>query len=255
MLPFLTEEQAISFILILSRVSGIFIAAPIFDAKYIPAKFKILFALIVSLILYPSIHPIAEPPKTIQTLFILSSGQMIFGFFLGSCISFIFAGLQEAGSLMDIQIGFSMSTIMDPFTRNPVTLIARWYYFLAGMVFFAIDGHHWLFLGLINSFKAVPLDQFILSPKFIEFYIRSFSNILIIAFHVAIPIVSAVILVDVIMGFVARIAPQMNILIIGFPFKIAMGFFILMSITPSIMIFFQKYFNGLQEPLLRMFYM
>lgn len=255
MLPFLTEEQAISFILILSRVSGIFIAAPIFSAQYIPVRFKVLFALMVSLILYPSIQPIAQPLKNFQTLIVLGIGQILFGFFLGSCISFIFAGLQEAGSLMDVQIGFSMSTIMDPFTRTPVTLIARWYYFLAGMVFFAINGHHWLLLGLINSFKAVPLDQFILSPRFVEFYIRSFSNILIIAFHVAIPIVASVILVDVIMGFVARIAPQMNILIIGFPFKIAMGFFILVAITPSVMTFFQKYFNGLQEPLLKMFYM
>ena len=255
MMPFLTEEKAISFLLILSRLSGMFVAAPIFSAKNIPTKYKILFSLVLSAILFPSITPLPEPPKTIPALIILTIGQAIFGFFLGSCISLILTSLQMAGSIMDFQIGFSMSTIVDPQTKSPTTLISRWYYYLAGMIFLGINGHHWLFLGIINSFRAVPLDTLVLSPRFIEYYIRSFSNILTIAFHVAVPIMTAIILIDMIMGFIGKIAPQMNILIVGFPFKIGLGIILLSVMTPATIGFFVRYLNTLQRPLMKMFYL
>lgn len=251
----MTGKAAISFILVLFRISGIFVASPILMSRYIPAKFKLGFSLVVAIILFPSIPQLTEMPKTLAALAVYAAGQLLFGFFVGACVSMLFFSLQMAGTLMDLQIGFGMASMVDPQTREQTTVIARGLNFVAIIVFLVLNGHHWLFLGLINSFKAVPLDRFILSAGFIEFFIRSFSNILIIAYHIALPLIISILLVDVMMGFITKIAPQMNILIIAFPFKIAMGLFVVTIYMPQVMGTFIKYFDEWQTPIIKMFYL
>jgi flagellar biosynthetic protein FliR len=185
----------------------------------------------------------------------MGAGQILFGFFLGTCASFVFAAIQVAGSLMDTQIGYAMATLLDPTSRSPLTLISYWFNMLALVMFIGINGHHWLLLGIINSFKATPLDSFMLTAGFIEYMTRLFSNILPVAFHIAMPIIISLLMLDIVMGFITKIAPALNIMIVGYPFKIGMGLFILMAYYPYVLQIFLRYFDQLQKPLLRMFYM
>lgn len=254
MVPFLNQQDAVTFILILFRVSGIFLSSPVFSSRNVNPRYKIIMSIATALVLFPTVTPLDRFPLSLAALAVYAAGQLLFGFFIGACATFMFSGVQMAGALMDVQIGFGMSAMLDPMSGEQTTVVSRWMNLLAIVVFLAIDGHHWLLLGIINSFKSVPLDRFILSPKFVEYFIRSFSDILNIAFHVAVPLMAAILLVDVIMGFISKIAPHMNILIIGFPFKIAMGLFIISVYIPHMMNVFYRYFDRLQAPLIRMFY-
>jgi len=254
-MPFFTEYQAVTFLLILARVSGIFVASPIFESKVVPTRYKIGFSVVVAMMLFPVITPVAVLPKTLPHLAIMAAGQMVFGFFLGTCISFVFAAIQVAGTLMDTQIGFAMATLVDPSNRTPLTLISYWFSWLSIVLFFAINGHHWLFLGIINSFKVIPVDSFVITSNLIEYMIRMFSNILPIGFHIAVPIIISLLLLDIVMGFITKIAPALNIMIVGYPFKIGMGLILLLSYYPFLIQIFLRHFDRLQRPLLQMFYM
>ncbi|MCE1249051.1 MAG: flagellar biosynthetic protein FliR [Firmicutes bacterium] len=254
-MPFFTEYQAVTFLLILARVSGIFIASPIFESKTVPMRYKIGFSIIVALILFPVVAPVEQLPKTLPHLAFLCAGQALFGFFLGTCTAFVFAAIQVAGALMDTQIGFAMATLLDPSNRSPLTLLSYWFNWVALILFFAINGHHWLLLGIINSFKVIPVDQFVLTANFIEYMIRLFSNILPVAFHISIPMLISLLLLDIVMGFITKIAPALNIMIVGYPFKIGMGLIFLVSYFPFLIQIFIRYFDHLQKPLLQMFYM
>jgi len=225
----------------------------VFGLRSVSGKLKVLFSLGLALIVFPSLPGITKVPESIFQLMFAVLGQAAFGFLAGMAISFALAALKAAGSIIDIQIGFGISSIIDPASGVQATVVSRWYAFLAIMIFLGLDGHHWLVLGLINSFKLSPLDSMLFTTGFVDYLIRTFSNILLIAFNVAAPIMIAVILVDVTAGFIGRTAPRLNILIISFPFKIAIGFFVMMVAFPTMILVFSRWLGKLQLPLLRLF--
>jgi len=248
------QESAVTFILVLARVSGIVACTPPFTMRAFPAKIKIIFALAITFLIFPVLPAIASvPPGILHLLFDVVS-QLTLGFVMGLAVSIFFMAIQSTGALIDLQIGFGISTIVDPSSGHQASVIARWFSLLAVIIFFAVGGHHWLILGLVNSFKLAPLENFAPGIGFVDFIMKNFSNILRMAFNSAIPILIAVILVDVTAGFIAKTAPKLNILFISFPFKIALGFLVMMVSIPTILFVFEKWFNQLREPLLKFFY-
>ncbi|MCD4783766.1 MAG: flagellar biosynthetic protein FliR [Candidatus Eremiobacteraeota bacterium] len=248
------QESAITFILVLARVSGVVACTPPFTVKAFPTKIKVLLAVAVTLLVFPVLPAQAGVPPTMLHLVFSVVQQLFIGFLMGLAVSIFFAAIQSTGALIDLQIGFGMSAIVDPSSGHRTTVIARWFSFMAVIIFFAVGGHHWLILGLVNSFKLSPLENFAPGIGFVDFIIKNFSNILRMAFNSAIPILIAVILVDVTAGFIAKTAPQLNILFISFPFKIALGFLVMMVSIPSLLIVFEKWFTQLREPLLKLFH-
>ncbi len=244
----------VSFILVFSRISGFFVASPIIGARTLPAMFKALIVLVLTLLLFPPLDKISAIPATMGDFIILVAGQAVIGLLLGMAVSIVFEAIQSGGSLIDLQIGFSMSSLVDPHSGVMSTVNARWFYMIATMIFLGLDGHHWLVLGLINSFRALPLDSFRVGPGYVTLMIRSFSDIIRVAFVTAAPVLIGVILVDVTAGFIARTAPKLNILLISFPFKIFLGLFILMATFGNIMMGFSRYFSQLQQQIIRAFY-
>jgi len=249
------QEIGLSFILVLSRVSGFITASPILGAKSIPKRTKIMLALLLSLVVFISLPKAAVIPRGLVELGLLILGQLVIGFLLGATVSFAFAGLQAGGALIDLQVGYSMSSLVDPQSGVMSTVVSRWHYMLATMVFLGLDGHHWLVLGIINSFKALPPAGFGISHGLANFMIKSFSDILKIELNSAIPVLIAVILVDVTAGFIARTAPKLHILIISFPFKIFLGIFMMIASFSALVFMFSKWLGDLQIPLLRAFYL
>lgn len=249
------QETVITFILVLSRVSGFMAAAPILGAKTMPRKLKVLLAFFLSVLVFIAMPKAGGAPHSLPALALMIAGQVFIGFLMGSVVSFVFAAIQAGGALMDLQVGYSMSSLVDPQSGVMATVLARWHYMLATMIFLGLDGHHWLVLGLVNSFKIQPLTDATISSGFSYFAIRTFSNILKIAFNSAIPVLIAVILVDVTAGFIARTAPKLNILIISFPFKIFLGLTVMAAAFGGTVYMIAKWLGDLQYPLLRAFYL
>ncbi|MFP4497629.1 MAG: flagellar biosynthetic protein FliR [Vulcanimicrobiota bacterium] len=249
-----SQETAITFVLVLSRIGGVIIASPIFSSRSIPRKIKVILALVIALMVFPALPTVKNFP--LQTAYMIYEifSQLALGLLVGFAVTLLFAGLQAAGSIIDFVMGFSMSTVVDPSFNMNASVVSRMYYFLALILFLIMGGHHWIILGLINSFKIIPIQATPITPGLIDYIIRAFSDILLIAFNCAAPILIAIILVDVTAGFIARTAPKLNILFITFPFKIALGMFLLTALLPTTLFVFGRWLSDLKSPLIRFFY-
>jgi flagellar biosynthesis protein FliR len=251
----ITPEIAVRFILTLARVSGFIGFSPLLGSKVIPITIKAILSLFLAFMVFIVLPANTPIPHSIPELVLAVLAQITIGFLMGTAAAIIFYAIQSAGEIIDLQIGLSMASVVDPQSGAMVAIISRFYYFLAIMLFFSINGHHWLVLGVINSFKIIPLTGFTVGPDFIMYFTGSFSNILKMAFNASMPVIIAVLLVDVAAGFIARTAPRLNILILSMPFKIYLGFIMIIASLSGTIYIFQKWLEDIQVPLMRAFYL
>lgn len=218
-----TLSQLKVFFLIAARMSGIFLVAPVFGSRNVPllSKFTLSFAL--ALILYP----IIKKPAIIPDNFFLYTGMIVKETAVGVLIGFftvlVFVAVQFAGHLMDIQIGFGIVNIIEPQSGTQVSLIAQFIYLFAILIFLLFNGHHILIKALMSSYNVVPLAGFGFSGKLMESLTLAATEMFVVGIKIAMPALGVLFLAEVAMAFVARTVPQINVFIVGFPVRIALG--------------------------------
>lgn len=235
-------------LLIFSRVSGIFTMAPFYGNRSIPVYAKAGLALLISYILLPLLFsPTVLIPESLLPFVALVAGEFLIGLMFGFISSLIIQAIHMAGHIMDMQIGFGIVNVFDPQFGQQIPLLGNFKYILAMMVFLAINGHHVLLNALFASFKIVPLTGVVFSSSLAMFVLDMVSNIFVIAFKIALPVLVALFLAEVAMGILARTMPQMNIFVIGIPAKIIVGVFVLAAALPFYIFFLEVGFNGMYK--------
>ncbi len=249
----LSQFQAL--LLILMRVSPILFMMPLFNATNLPGLLKVGLALTVSLVLWNvvTVDGSLFPSEPFGFVILLISEFMI-GFFLGLAVRLIFAGIQLAGEFAALQMGLTMANIMDPQSGVDSTLIAQFYYLSALLLFLSIDGHHWFFRALVQSFQLLPPGIWPLQEGLYRHLLGISGKMFVIALKMVAPVMAILILVQVALGLVARMVPQVNILMSSFPLTIALGLiFLSLSIEllqPYLKTLFEETGKGLVMTLL-----
>lgn len=241
-----------SFLLIFCRISAFFIVAPVFSFRGVPAQFKVGFVFFISLIVFMTLG--IEETMDWDYSYILSIiRETMVGLLLGFTAYMFFTIVQIAGSFIDMQMGFGIANVMDPMTGAQSPIMGNFKFFIALLLFLAIDGHHYLLLAVMESYQWVPLsgDLFahIEAGNISQFLLMAFGTVFLLAFQMAAPLIAALFLVDVAMGILAKTAPQFNIFVIGIPLKILIGFLILLIMIPGLLYLFQNVFQTLFDSL------
>ena len=220
--PNITVEQIETLVFVFLRVSAIIVTMPVFGTGSAPVRVKAGLSLMISFLIFPFVT-ITPPPPEIVSLVLRMVGEVIVGVIIGFAGRLIFAGVQLAGQLTGFMMGFAIVNVFDPLTSAQVSILAQVQYLFVVLLFLALDGHH-IFLGAItDSYRLVlPLD-FYFSGELARTIAGLARDIFVIAIKVGAPAVTALLMVDIGFGLIARTVPQMNILIVGFPVKIAMG--------------------------------
>ncbi len=231
--------------LIFSRIGAILFFGPVFNSRMIPTFVKIGLALLMTYAIYPFIPKISFQ---ISKLGIVSYFMLIFleigiGAIIGFLSSFIFAAIQTAGQLIGFSMGLAIANVYDPITNEQVSEISHLQNIFALWIFLLLNGHHIYIKACVESFKFIPLAGFSLKANFFHLLINSGAEIFIIAVKIGIPMLLALFLVDVAFAIIARLAPQINILIVGMPIKIFVGFLFMMLSLPLFVFMFQKLFG------------
>ncbi|MDF2873740.1 MAG: fliR: flagellar biosynthetic protein FliR [Sporomusa sp.] len=241
----LLQNQLGLFLLIFARISGIFSSAPIFGARNVPTTVKAGLSLIISYILLPLlIRPDFNSSDAFLPYIALVIGEFLIGLILGFACSFIFYGIQMAGSLLDTQIGFGMVNVLDPQFGQQVPLVGNFKYILALLVFLASNGHHLFLAAVFQSFKLIPVSLGVFRPDMANIVVDMVAGIFIIALKISLPVLVSLLLTDVALGILARTMPQMNIFVVGVPGKIIVGIFVLSLALPFYIGFLEVVFNG-----------
>ena len=217
--------QMQQFFLVVIRVGCILFLLPIWDSRLIPAQVRIYSILIISLALTPVVAGSLPPfPQTWLTIVGLVLREFLLALSLGMVVRFVFSGIQMAGELIGVQMGFGMVTLLDPQSGVPTSLIADLLMLTATVLFLAVDGHHLLLVVLAQSFGEVPVGGPPLIPGSLFSFMLPLGSLMFqLAVKLVAPIILVLFLTQIAMGLVARTVPQVQVMILAFPLTIFLG--------------------------------
>jgi flagellar biosynthetic protein FliR len=232
-----SEQQVAGFMLVLARIAPLFILAPLFSSKSIPARARTIVAIGIAFGMAPialragSTH---EIPLDVWSF----GGLMVKEFMVGAAFSFVlatlFAAIAAAGSLLDTMIGFSFGSLVDPMTGTQSSVLQQLYSLVGVMVFIAINGDAWVLQGLARTYELVPLVEEPQLNGLVHAMQQAFSGIFTAAIQVCAPVLIALVITDAAFGVVSRVVPQLNVFAVGFPAKVAVGFVLIGASLPFV---------------------
>ena len=232
---FVTNFQA--FLLVLVRINAMIMIAPFFSSGVIPFRMKAMLSFFIALVIFPVISAgVIKVPSSMGLYYLLVLQEAVIGIFIGFLVSIVFAAFQVSGQYYAAQIGFGINEVFDPLAQVSVPLIGQLKNFIGILVFLMINGHHFMIEAVCRSFELAPLFGVSKAATggYLKYISYSFSGMFIVALKIALPIVAVSFLITVSMGVLAKAAPQMNIMMLGFPFQIFAAFMLLIVTTPLI---------------------
>jgi len=229
----LTPQYWLNFMLVLVRITAIFVAVPIFNTQSIPPTAKIGMSALLTFILMP-VEKNALPHVPVETwpFMLMVMKEAVTGLVIGFAAMLIFAAIQIAAGLAGLQIGFRAANMVDPFLPGVGSSLDQFYGWLAVLIFFAVNGHHTLIMGIAKTFDVVPLGTLqidsLLFGRILTLMATSFEA----AVQVSIPLIGSLLLTDVALALVARTVPQVNVFFVGLPLKMGVGIGMLIVTIP-----------------------
>jgi flagellar biosynthetic protein FliR len=205
------------------RVLGLFTAAPVLSMKVIPRRVRVALALLIVVCAQPSLPEM--PPVSVNSVeaLLVVAQQVLIGLTMGFAARVVFAAIEFAGELVGLQMGLNFASFFDPMSGGQVTAVSRFYGTTAAWLFIVMNGHLMLTGAVINSFDTFPVSAQPLAFLHVVQPQVWGAEVFKLGLWVALPVVSMLILVNLVMGLVARVAPQMNIFSIGFPITLGVG--------------------------------
>lgn len=228
-------------ILIFIRLITFFACINVIFPTGTPKMFKVTFSLFMSMVI-SFVMDINVDINSMAELIGCVAMETTTGLVLGYITRICFSSLKIAGSLIDQQLGLSMANIYDPSNKEQSTLIENLIYWVGLMVFFNMNGHHKLIEGIQQSFQLIGIGENILTKNF-DYIVYVFVQYFIIGFKMAVPIILALIVTDLIMGLISRSVPQLNVMIIGMPLKLLVGIVFFLIAMPFILTEIHNLFN------------
>jgi flagellar biosynthesis protein FliR len=208
------------FVLVFFRIVAVLWLVPVFPSRSISIPFKVGFSMVVAFLLVnivPATKPFGTDP---YVLALLIAKEVMIGFVIGFVIRLMVAAVQAAGEIISLQSGFAFARVVDPGFGQQTTVLDQFYYLLAMMIFFAMDAHHMLIAALVRSFQELPLGTASFSEGTLGYLVASTGKVFALGLRIGAPVIVVLLLVEVSLGLLSRLIPQMNIFVEGLPLKV-----------------------------------
>lgn len=236
--------QAQSFFLALTRILAILVHVPVLGGRLVPDMVKIGlgFLLAVALIPWQPLPPGEESIPALAFTFAIGR-ELLVGTLAGFAATLTFAAVQMAGEMMGLVSGFGSARIINPAFESSGSALDNFFVMMAMLLFLAIDGHHAFLLALQRTFELVPLNAPL--PELSAGRLVALSAQLIAAgVRLSLPVVGTLLLADLTLGLLARVAPQVHVFFLGLPLKLGAGLvvlaFALAMLFPSLVDLFRR---------------
>jgi flagellar biosynthetic protein FliR len=246
-----TPAHLTTFLLVLARVAGLVIAAPMFGHLLVPVRVRAGLAAVIALALTPAIAAASTAPEfdSVWTL----AGALVVESALGALIGFVaqlvFAGVQLGGQMSGMQVGFGMVNLVDPQSHSQVTIVAEWQSLFTLLVFLVLDIHHLLFAALLQTFEVAPPGQLAIAAPGLRAAVGLAATIFSLGVRVTAPVLVALLLSNATLGLLARAVPQLNIMVVGFPVNVGVGLIVLGAMMPFLYRLLAQRFGELEPTL------
>lgn len=211
------------FVLVLFRLAGLALYAPLFGSSTIPKQVRVMLVIILALGFTPGVARPAVLPSNAWELALGIGGEMMFGLAMGMILSFVFIAAQWSGELIGTQMGFNLGAVVNPDFGGSSSVIGDTYYMFALVVFLVIGGHRDMIRGIHDSFTALPLLSVGIDKSVLDLVVRMLEGATMLAVRLAAPVIMTLMITDLVLGFLGKTMPQLNIMTAGMNLKSMVG--------------------------------
>jgi len=207
------------FALVLFRVAGLLVTAPIFGSSAVPARLKVAFAFGVAACVFPLVAPTLPEQIALSGVLVGVLGEMLIGLVIGLAVTVMVTGVQLAGMLIGQQAGIALASAIDPTSNASTTVVGQIYVIVATLIFLVIGGHRLLVRALLDTFAVVPAMGFRMTEPTLLALGDLLSAAYVLGVRLFSPVLIALLVASLVMAFLSRTMPQLNILTVGFPVR------------------------------------
>lgn len=227
-----SQYELETFFLILVRITSFIYIAPFFGQRNTPQRIKLGLSLFLSFLIYTILPAQNLSYDSTMDYAVLILKEAITGTLIGFAAYLCSTIILFAGHIIDMEIGFSMATIFDPQTGAQVTISGQFYRYIFLMMFI-VSGMHWYLLSaIVDSFTVISLTQINVHASLVTTMIDFMGDYFLIGFRIALPVFASSLIVNILLGIMTKIAPQIHMFSIGMQLKIIAGMLIMfMTIT------------------------
>jgi flagellar biosynthetic protein FliR len=216
----------------LVRVLALIGSAPALSHRAIPVRAKVALGVALALVLAPQVSAPPLGPALDAAFFGTLVRNLLIGATLGFTVRIVFTGIELAGQMIGLQIGLSFGGFFNPEaadTDNPVANIVS---LMVLLLFLGIDGHLMVIVGLARSFEAFPVAGDGALPLAWDAIAGLGGQIFALALSISLPILAVMLLINIVLGVMARVSPQLNLFAVGFPVTLCAGMVVLLVFLP-----------------------
>lgn len=217
------------FLLILTRVSCFVFVAPFFSLNNTPRHVRVALSVFTAALLYQTLAPVpAVEYQTVTGYSVIVLREAIVGLMLGLGTSMCSAIVNFAGHIVDMETGLSMVTLMDPATRESTSITGVFYQYVVMLMLIVSGMYRYLFGALADTFVLIPVNGALFQMDSLLISVVKFlGNYIIIGFRICLPVFCVILMLNAILGVLAKVSPQMNMFAVGIQLKILVGLSIL----------------------------
>lgn len=218
------EAYTLTWLYPLLRVAGFVMTAPVMGTRTVPARARLVLILVLTALIVPLLRAPAAPPDPLTPVGLLTVfQQLVIGIAIGLVLRMAFLVFEFAGQVVAQQMGLGFAAMVDPTSGAQVPVLAHLYLILASLIFFASDAHLALLRLLFDSFTLLPIGERGFNAAGAEIIVDWSASLIGAALVLALPIVIALLAINLAFGVMARAAPQLNLLAVGFPVMMLAG--------------------------------
>ncbi len=233
----LSIETLEVFLLILARIASFVFIAPFFSQSGFPNRVQVGFSVVVSLILFYTLPFESVEYDTIFGYTAVLLKEVICGLLIGFSANICTYIVQFSGHMIDMDIGLSMATQLDPVTNQQVSLTGVLYEYIIILLLIVSDMHRFILRALCDAYEMIPIGGITLGfDHLMESMVEFMADYLILGFRIMLPIFACILILNVVLGILAKVAPQMNMFVVGMQLKIIVGYviiFLTVSLLPT----------------------
>ena len=220
------------FLLILVRVASFIYIAPFFSMSNTPSRVRVGLAFFISVLLYQSGPKQEIVYDTLIGYSIIVMKEAVTGFLIGFGANLCTAVVAFAGQVADMEMGLSMASLFDPTTKQQTTITGVYYNYMVLLLLMISGMHRYLLKAMAETYELIPVNGSVLHDEaLLQALISFMGDYIIIGFRICLPIFAVMILLNAILGILAKVSPQLNMFAVGIQMKMLVGFCILFATT------------------------
>ncbi len=212
------------FLLILVRVSCFVHAAPFFGMTNTPLRVKVALSVFLSYLLFSCLDHNEVVYHSVAGYAVIVAKEAVTGLLIGWAAQICMTIAAFAGNIADMEVGLSMVSLMDPLTRQNATFSGVFYQYMFSLFLIITGMHRYLLQALIDTFTLIPVNGAVFRmDSLLDSMVRFMSDYIVIGFRICLPVFCVILLLNCVLGILAKVSPQMNMFAVGIQMKVLIG--------------------------------